>query len=1408
MTKNTTTGFRVARLCIGMLVAAIVVGLAGCGSNSSAVIIIPTPTATVIATPTATVTPIVGSSGAVICNGSPKTTDQFQDLVVKSGVCTIPAGKWVFNNVNVYGTGTCPNKATCNPGILRFEDVVTDFYAKSILVENGGSVIAGLDSDNNLKPIGSSGGRLTIHLYGKDQGISGAGITCQSPTDASTGPCGIPLAIWNNDHTNKVTFDNGVSDYFYQYDALPFDDGTTDGQVGYFGYKVLAVSYGGTLQLFGQEGAVYIAPAGGLAAPGPKSSGRSWGRLSGSISGPTTANPDGDQTLKVDSPLPIDWQMGDHIVVTSTDYLADHAEELVIDEPPKGNTIHFTAACSLAGTCKTKGVQWTHNGEQFSLSSLPARLKITKSSAETRAAVGLLTRSIQIVSAGDTYSDSFYQVGDPNHKNYFFGGHTIFRQGFEKVQVQGVEFKQLGQGGKLAHYPLHFHLCRQLPTDTYVKDSSIDESMTRWIAVHATQGVTLARNVGYLSIGAGFYLEDATETENKFYSNLGVFARAAIENTDNPRNIPGILASPPNPTSPRHEVKYSTDQESPAVFWITNGWNDFQGNMAGGAGMCGVCYWELPASISGPSRAMKWESYASEQRVIPGVSDRTGSSPLKNFDGNYCSSAMGSFQSVGYTQNCPGVDPDKPAVPVPNPLAPPTNSSSTATPPTPKCGPGTKWPICPDDYYPVIDDGSLQQATQCPATGVCDNTTAPLCQNSNETNCLPTVINDYTTSFNYPDFNFASVWLRIRWHLFSNSFISDVQNGGLSFVSGGDYTHSSAPTGLWDTAMKTVFVGHTQPQDKAHAYASVLSPFNSDTGLKCDNPDVGAYCISVKNSFTLGGFSNYAISERMFSIYDGPANQDSDAFIDINRYDLGSSPNGSIYNNLLGIPKAVNAAKNVAQGDCYIPNAAIAWKQPNGFYYPPTFHSRNLFFNNVDIRHYVIDPFFLPGTYQTDPTVPPQRYCTYSPTGMFTGFTSIDRQTELTDDDGSLTGYAKTISVNEDPFFAAPVDGPECESDDAVPETGTARTSPYQYLTTVIYPDCAVDAASGACGAGVATPQIWGSDCSNPGCYGVPLYREDLTGSEKVMMPVPMPNLRMAGMAVYQRESMTVNHGRYYVDTTPSQASQLANIKGNDASYCAAPYPGTIPPPPNTPVNPCALNVFQAGQSYTFFFVYGAPEIQQTYQMYVGPGLDWDPVAKTSTNVKLKRVSIDNVPFTITSGTGGDANTLQLNYDGNILTVTINLSAYAGDYASATQNLCLPQSFCTYDTTKQKCVGTGIGTLFPSLTQDEQDLACTYAGKDIDCPTGGCVGFSVTLPPEFMAQDQTTKENLVTPQLACFPKDTNWDIFPEAALPSLAGSCAGATLNRDFCPATPDQESRSDGLFSAARPARRGGFRE
>ena len=102
----------------------------------------------------------------------------------------------------------------------------------------------------------------------------------------------------------------------------------------------------------------------------------------------------------------------------------------------------------------------------------------------------------------------------------------------------------------------------------------------------------------------------------------------------------------------------------------------------------------------------------------------------------------------------------------------------------------------------------------------------------------------------------------------------------------------------------------------------------------------------------------------------------------------------------------------------------------------------------MDIRHYVIEPLFKPGTFQTN-LRHANHYCTTN-SAMFDNFTDVDRQTELNDDDGSLTGLVDTISVNLDPFFSAPVETVECESGPFVDDTvtpvlppGTAKTSPY-----------------------------------------------------------------------------------------------------------------------------------------------------------------------------------------------------------------------------------------------------------------------------------------------------------------------------------------------------------------------------
>ena len=172
--------------------------------------------------------------------------------------------------------------------------------------------------------------------------------------------------------------------------------------------------------------------------------------------------------------------------------------------------------------------------------------------AETRAAVGLLTRSIRIVSGGAEAEKEFPEVGsaecndgDPRTSQVLSSAATsCSARGSRSVRDPGVEVLPARAGGRLGHYPLHFHHARKTNPGTFVADSSIWDSMTRWIVLHGTQDVTLARNVGYLSVGHGFYLEDGTEINNSLLTNLGVFARAAVANRQNPRKVPGILAAP------------------------------------------------------------------------------------------------------------------------------------------------------------------------------------------------------------------------------------------------------------------------------------------------------------------------------------------------------------------------------------------------------------------------------------------------------------------------------------------------------------------------------------------------------------------------------------------------------------------------------------------------------------------------------------------------------------------------------------------------------------------------------------------------------------------------------------------------------------------------------------------------
>ncbi len=1272
------------------------------------------------------------------------------DIAIVTGTCYVTTGTYKYRNINIYGGGT-----------LEFRDQPDiDFWAQSILIEKDGALIAGRPG----ALIGQTGGSVTIHLWGQDQGTSGlggAGIPC-----ASSPTCGVPQTLWSSNTAMKPNpgtcvrakdvsgwnqnLPGNVDDCFYPYEPITYDRGGSP--AGFFGYKVLAVSFGGTLQLLGTKGAI--------ADPQPaNNSGTSWARLTTTLVGGNTEN-------KFTIDRKVDWAPEDQIVVTTTDYLPGHSEVFTID------TITTTDTSSTITT--TTKVHNPHFGKVYPLpSDLPSDIGpdpgTTNRSVDTRAAVGLLSRSINIVSGGDTVLSPFPAANPkcgapPKAACYYFGGHTIIRQGFQEVQIRGVQFYQMGQGGRIMHYPVHFHMARKTPqpanpTDppvTFIEDSTVWDSMTRWMVLHGSQGVTLARNVGYLSIGHGYYLEDATETDNKLYSNLGIFARAAVVNPQNPRQVPGILAAPyPDPTLkpviPQEQVPYHTDIDHPTVFWITNGWNDFEYNMAAGAGTCGACYWFVPAANSTMSRYEKWWSYASEQQW--GTSPinnlaRASMTPMKTFEGNSCTTAMNSFNTIGDTGPCYGVvrqlNTDLPR------MLPVTYGDLA---PDPKSDPKGA-----DAYYPQVDQGGGRFGTQCPSGDYADCNTVPRCSSTNEAACMVTALDHYTTSFSWTETNFAAVWLRPLWYLLSNSAITDVQNGGLTFVTGGGYTQSDAIKGHWAIARNDVFVGNTQPAT-GNPYAENVGPFNPDTlkqdpNFTCAKQESGAtagnYCLNVAAGISMP-ISNFGNNQRLFNIYDGPAYEENNAFLDTTKAEItGCPPTGGncsfskwMYGQVFGMPKD-------SKGQCYLPNAAIAWKQPNGFYYPPAFHSDNLFFKNVDIRHFVIEPLFDPGTYNTNNEAVEKRYCTYVPNTQFQGFTDIDRQTELNDDDGSLTGLIRTISVNKDPFFAAPVETTECGSDiasnmppvcDPSSETcGTAKTSPYDYVTTVVYPDC-----------GENCPQLvkdapdylhfWAVDCTNPTCYGVPLYRQDINPVEKGTKPA----IRMAGQAIAQRSTLTVNHGSYYMDTTVSEAIQRRGIASN------------------------LVNVFKGGETYYTFLLFakpkpddpakGPPATKQTYQMYVGT-TGFNP----ATDVFEVTADISAVPLDFTKKTTWDWEEPEYNAQTGMLTVTIDTSfqTFKDDYNKVAEEHCQPPTFCSWSGKACGCALNPDNTLFNQC----QAVCSGWTNKDVDCPDGGCYGFGVKFPTDFVANGQASP-----PAPACYPNNGDWNVPFQPATEEKAGTC-------------------------------------
>lgn len=282
------------------------------------------------------------------------------------------------------------------------------------------------------------------------------------------------------------------------------------------GTKVIGVM-GGTLELFGE----------------PRSG---WTRLTATAS-------KGDSKITLENAS--DWRVGDRIVLASTDYSANEAEEKTITAK-SGNTLTLDSS-----------LKYLHfGGVTFGV--------------DERGEVGLLSRNITVqgdASAGDA------QKADGTG----FGGQVMAMKGGQ-MRISGVELYRMGQKGKMGRYPAHWHLAGNV-SGQYVRNSSIWNSFNRCVTVHGAQNADVSGNVAYKSLGHCYFLEDGIETGNQIVGNLG------------------LLTLRPKPG----EEVIPTDSE-PATFWITNPDNTLKNNVAAGSEWANGFWLAFPKHPTGASR--------------------------------------------------------------------------------------------------------------------------------------------------------------------------------------------------------------------------------------------------------------------------------------------------------------------------------------------------------------------------------------------------------------------------------------------------------------------------------------------------------------------------------------------------------------------------------------------------------------------------------------------------------------------------------------------------------------------------------------------------------------------------------------------------------------------------------------
>lgn len=244
---------------------------------------------------------------------------------------------------------------------------------------------------------------------------------------------------------------------------------------------------------------------------------------------------------------PVDWEIGDEIVIVSSRTSWNESEKrtisgistdkLKISFTTPLNYPHFSAIKTYTRTTDNK--TWT---------------------ADLRAEVGLLSHNIKI-------------QGDAQSETNGFGGHIMAMMN-STLKASGIELYRLGQKAKLGKYPWHWHLLHTFGAGQYLKNSSVHKSFNRAVTIHGTSYTTLDNNFIYDHIGHGVFLEDGSERYNVIKNNVALLTRKPKKGEE---------------VTPSDNQLNQVQDRTPGTYWITNPNNIFENNVA--AGTEGTGFW-------------------------------------------------------------------------------------------------------------------------------------------------------------------------------------------------------------------------------------------------------------------------------------------------------------------------------------------------------------------------------------------------------------------------------------------------------------------------------------------------------------------------------------------------------------------------------------------------------------------------------------------------------------------------------------------------------------------------------------------------------------------------------------------------------------------------------------------------